>query len=230
MEERGERRAGIRDEGLGIGGNRQCKHARGVAKGAVQIVGDAPALGGDFDDFAGGIGEIEEDFRGNIGIAFKADTVVDFLDLCVAVLGARFEGTKDGAQGERGGGGFVFGIVIGGEPVAKIGGAQRQDAARIDTRWNAGTGLAVLGEERTSGAGVIEEGERLVGLVKALGHRSRLSVLVVNRARGLEIGEVAEGVGEIGETEWLLGSLPGCSPQRDPLARWHHWGSRGMAK
>ena len=79
---------------------------------------------------------------------------------------------RDGAEGERGGGGFEFGIVVGGDPVAEIGGAEGEDAAGINARRDAGAGLAALGEERRGGAGVVEEGERLIGWIETLGHAS----------------------------------------------------------
>ena len=170
MEECGETGQGVGDWGLGIGRRgREGEHARGVAEGLVEVVGDGPALGGDFEDFAGGVRQVEEDFGWSVGIAFEADTVVDLLGGRVAVLGAGFEGAENGAEGERGGGGFEFRIVVGGDPVAEIGGANGKNAAGI-LGGDAGAGLAALGGEGRGGAGVVEESERLIGLAEKLGH------------------------------------------------------------
>ena len=98
----------------------------------VQIVGDGPTLGGDFEDFAGGVGQVEKDFGGREGVTFETEAVVHFVGGRVAELSAGFQGAEGGAEGKRGGGGFEFRIIISGKPVAKIGGAKGKDAAGID--------------------------------------------------------------------------------------------------
>ena len=63
MEQCGESGQGVGDWGLGIGRRgREGEHAWGVAEGMAEVVGDGPALGGDFEDFAGGVCQVEEDF------------------------------------------------------------------------------------------------------------------------------------------------------------------------
>ncbi len=124
-----------------------------MAEGLAQIIGNGPALRGDFEDFAVGVGQIYEDFGRGEGVAFEADTVVDFLGARIPVLGAGFQGAKNDAEGERGGGGLEFRIEVGSEPVAKISGAEGEDAAGIRSRRDAGAGLAAMREERRGSSG-----------------------------------------------------------------------------
>jgi hypothetical protein len=131
----------------------------------AQVVGDGLTLGGDFEEIAIGVCEIEKDFGWDERIAIESEAVGDLLRGRIAISGAGFEGAQNGAEGERGGGGFELGIIIGGEPIAEIGGAERDDAPGLTVGRHAGARLAVLGEERRGGAGVIEEGEPLIGLV-----------------------------------------------------------------
>ena len=103
------------------GGGRQGERAEGLAERAEQVAGDGPALGGDFEDFAGGIREVDEDLGWGEWIAFEADAMAESLGGRIAVLGAGLESAEDGAEGERGRRGFELGIVISGEPVAEAG-------------------------------------------------------------------------------------------------------------
>ena len=89
----------------------------------VERVGEGPALGGDFQDFGVRICEVEENFRGGVAVTLEANAVIHFLGWQIAIFGAGFEGAEDVAEGERGGCGFEFGIEVGGDPVAEIGGA-----------------------------------------------------------------------------------------------------------
>ena len=157
---------------MGIGGGWEGLHAWGAAEGLAEIVGEGPALGGDFEDFAVGVGEVEEDFGGNEGIAFKADAVSDLFSGHIAVLGARFKGADHGAEGEQRGGGFEFFEIVGREPIAEVGGAKGEDALGFDTGADSCAGLAALGEEKRGAAGVEEEGARLIGGGETLRHAS----------------------------------------------------------
>ncbi len=192
---------GVGDWGLGVGGEvgiGEREHAWGVGEGVVQGIGEGPTLGGNFEDCAGGVCEVEEDFGWSEGVAFEADAGVDLVDGRVAVLGAGFEGAESGAEGEGGGCGFEFGIVIGGEPIAEIGGAEGEDAAGIDAGGDGGAGQAAWGKERRGGAGMVEQGERLIGSGETLGHASWFEGSAREReVRGRVSGKWLSGWGKI---------------------------------
>jgi hypothetical protein len=182
----------------------------------VEVVGDGPALGGDFQDFADGVCQVEEDFGWCEGIAFEAYAMIDLLGGRVAV-GAGFQGAENGAESERGGGRFEFGIVPGGDPVTEIGGAEREDAAGIHVGGDAGAGLAALGEEGRGGAGVVEEGERLIGLAETLGHACWFEGSGKMARDERSIREIVEGVEEKLGVGWSLG----VCVQRQRCYKWH---------
>ncbi len=163
----------------------------------MKIVCDGPTLGGDFEDFAGGVSQVEEDFGWYERIAFEANTMVDLLGWRVAILGASFECAEDSAESEGGRNGFKFGIVIGGEPVVKIGRAEGEDAAGIDAGRDTGIRLAAWGKEWRGGASVVEERASLVRLAETLGHASWFERSSKNRCSVGMVREVVEGRKEI---------------------------------
>jgi hypothetical protein len=70
-----------------------------LAEGCFEVVSDLPASGGDFQDIARGVGEIENDFRRKEGIAFKTEALLDWLRGEIAVARAGFECSQCGAEG-----------------------------------------------------------------------------------------------------------------------------------
>lgn len=192
---------------LAVRRSREREHPGRLAEGAAEIVGNGPAMGGDFEDFAGGVGEIEEDFRGCVGIALEADAVVDLLGGRVAVLGTGFQGAENGTQGERRRRSFVFGVVVGGEPVAKIGRAEGEDATGINAGGDGGAGFAALGEEGSGGAGVVQKCQRLIGLVEALGHEFGLRVVRKSGVLRFALREIVGVTREIFRAGWSSSSM-----------------------
>jgi hypothetical protein len=92
--------------------------------------GDGPALGGDGDELAVGIGEIEEDLARE-GAAAGADATPDGEGLAIGgEFGLSFEVMEDGVKGVGGGEGIVFGEELEEEPVAEGGGADGKDEDR----------------------------------------------------------------------------------------------------
>ena len=85
---------------------------------------DAPAIAGDFDVLAVGIGEIEEDFVGDGAKAAGIDAVRD-ADVAGEGIasGLGVEVMEDGVEGVGGGDGVELGVAEVEEPLAKGAGA-----------------------------------------------------------------------------------------------------------
>ena len=98
----------------------------GGFEGNVISGGDLPAIGGDFDELAFGIGEVEEDLFGS-GIAAEVDAV-GYANVARPVIasGEGVEVVEDGAEGLGGGDGVVVGEAFAEEPLAEGAGADRE--------------------------------------------------------------------------------------------------------
>ena len=140
--ERGERvglGAGRDGDGVGDGG----RFERRVAAGGL----DVPSGGGDFEEAAGGIGEVEEEGGGTGGAIAGADAAVDAeAELIGIAEGAGFEEVEGGAEGVgRRDGGEVRGVLAE-EPVAEGGGADWDGAEGEEVGGTGDVGVgAVLG-------------------------------------------------------------------------------------
>jgi hypothetical protein len=120
----------------------------------------APTLGGDFDELARGIGEIEEDFFGSVGDAAGVDAVGDADVAGVGIAGGLgFEVMEDGAEGVGGADGFVAGEGLVEEPLAEGAGADGEGAIAAEgLGGNPHEGASADGGEGDAALGDAEEG------------------------------------------------------------------------
>lgn len=123
------------------------------------IVGnDVPAQGRDFDSFALGVGEIEQEGVGVIGVASEAGAEGKRGGRRRTAAGFGFEELQSVQEGAVGGEDFVFGVEGFGEPVAELDGANREQVVSGCARWNDGAGKAFERAARAGHAkGVVEE-------------------------------------------------------------------------
>ena len=128
---------------------------------AGQVLGDAPALEGEFDGFALGIVKVEENARNKLwtkltGAGCDAASY-GWPSGCALGFGGkldlRFEGLDHIAErgGPRDDG--MLGLKAGDEPVAIDGGVERDNLAAFELDGNAGEDLAEVGNERRGWAG-----------------------------------------------------------------------------
>src|ERR1035441_6639930 len=110
--------------------------------------GNSPVAGGDFDELALGIGEVEEDLIGKEGGAAGADAAEDGKALVDAVLvGLGVEVIEDGVEGVRGGDGIELIEESEEEPIAVFGGPDGEDEEATGGSVEAHEGLPVGGGE-----------------------------------------------------------------------------------
>ncbi len=127
------------------------------AEVAGQVLGDAPALGGDFDGFALSVVKVEENAWTKLTGAGCDAASYGRPSGCALGLGGkldlRFEGLNHIAErgGPRDDG--MLGLKAGDEPVAIDGGVERDDLAAFELDGNAGEDLAEVGNERRGWAG-----------------------------------------------------------------------------
>jgi len=122
VEEGAERFEGGGDFGGGsggrIGGAREWQDASAAAETNVGEGSDLPAVGGDFDDLAAVVGEVEGEGGGAMGVAAGGDAEVKGVD-GTGVVGASFDGAEDTAEGAVAGRELGFREVGREEPVAE---------------------------------------------------------------------------------------------------------------
>src|ERR1039457_3268110 len=96
----------VRGRGVGLFGGGEGAGGGGSFEEDPFLGSYGPALGGNFDELAFGVGEIEEDFFGRGGDAAGVDAVGD-ADVAALGLagGLRFQVMEDEAGGGGGGGG-----------------------------------------------------------------------------------------------------------------------------
>src|SRR5579871_2600453 len=141
--------------GLGIG-VRQFAVASVVEEESGGVGGELPTLRSDFDDFAFGVGEVQEDAVGMVRIAFRGDAALDR-----AAGSTRVGAGGESADGlaERVGAWWLVMIAIegGDEPVANAGRVDGADLLAEGVEREAEEGLAGGGHERGGVGGVVEE-------------------------------------------------------------------------
>src|ERR1039458_6105182 len=93
---------------VGLFGGGEWAGGGGGFEGDAFAGGYGPALGGNFDELAFGVGEVEEDFFGRGGDAAAVDAVGDADIAALGIAGGlRFEVMEDGVEGVGGGDGVV---------------------------------------------------------------------------------------------------------------------------
>jgi hypothetical protein len=157
------------------------RRPRRVFDGDVGGGADAPALGSDFDEFAVGVGEVEEEAGGDVGIVDEADAAADE-DVGIVEVGgegAGLEEVEEGVPDVGGRVGIVLGPVAGDEPVAEGFGAEGEVVdAGVDEGAVVGGGV---GEEAPGDAEAIFFG--------GIGHADLLSECPLEHA----VGRVSDG-------------------------------------
>src|ERR1039457_1979714 len=97
----------------------------GSFEGDAFTGGDGPALGGDFDELACGVGEVEEDFVGGGGKTAAVDAVGDAEIAALGIAGGLgFEVMENGVEGVGGGDGVVEGEALVENPLTEGAGAK----------------------------------------------------------------------------------------------------------
>ena len=138
--------------GEGVGGGRGFE-------GDAFAGGYAPAGGGDFDELAGGVGEVEEDpFRsggGAAGIDAAGNTDVAAMGISG---GLGLEVMDDGGEGRAGGDGVVLGEGLVEEPLAKGAGADGEGAIAGGLAADGDEGASAHGSKGDAALGNAEEG------------------------------------------------------------------------
>ena len=193
---------GRRVRGCGLR-NGQGAGGEGDLEIHVGACGDFPAASGDFDVFAGGGGEVEQDFLGEGVGAAGGDTARDEDAAAVGVGGGLgFEMAADGAPGVGGGDGLVGGVGLVEKPLAKGAGADGEAAVTVEgSGGDAREGAAVAGGEGQDAAGDDVVGGEARGLRRSgSAHECHLTSGVADGEAGVRNSglEVVEGVGEIG--------------------------------
>ena len=155
VEGRGQK-AGRRWQRAGGSGMGELGVAAAVQESGGRVGSDLPAAWRDFDDFAGGVVQIEKNCVGLARIAAGSDTSMDG-KARAARKSASFEGANGLAKRIAGGRLAVAAIEGVDEPVAEAG---REDGADLMAEWPEGEadeGLAGGGGEGGGGGGVVEE-------------------------------------------------------------------------
>jgi hypothetical protein len=130
--------------------------AAAVEEGGVGCGVHAPTLGGDFDEFAGVVGEVETNGVGVERIAAGGDAAVDW-ETELAAGGAGFQGA-DGLTKGVGSGRLLVLLEEGvDEPVANEGRVEGVDLLAEGAEGDAEEGLAGGGDEGGGAVGVVEE-------------------------------------------------------------------------
>jgi hypothetical protein len=122
--------------------------------------GDAPALGGDFDELAFGVGEVEEYFLGSGGgeaAGVDAEGDADVAGVGIAG-GLGIKVMEDGVEGVGGGDGFVVGEGLVEEPLAEGAGADGEGAMAGGLGGNGDEGASAEGGEGGGALGDPKEG------------------------------------------------------------------------
>ena len=116
-------------------------------------------MGGDFDELAFGVGEIEEDFVGSGGEAAAIDAEGD-ADIAVLGIagGLRFQVMEDGAEGVGGGDGVVEGEALVEDPLTEGAGANGEGEMAAGLGGNGDEGASADGSEGGAALGDGEEG------------------------------------------------------------------------
>jgi hypothetical protein len=129
----------------------------------------APAIGGDFNELAVGVGEVEEDFFGRGGGAAGVDAVGDGDVAVVGIAGGLgVEVMEDGAEGVGGGDGFVGGEGLVEEPLAEGAGADGEGAKAAEgLGGDPHEGASADGGEGGAALGDAEEGVEAGGAAES---------------------------------------------------------------
>src|ERR1035441_174299 len=118
-----------------------------------------PALGGNFDELAFGVGEIEEDFFGRGGDAAGVDAVGDADVAALGIAGGlRFQVMENGAEGVGGGDGVVEGEALVEEELTEGAGADGEGEMAAGLGGNGDEGASADGSEGGAALGDGEEG------------------------------------------------------------------------
>ena len=144
-------------------GRGELSSGTGGLEGSLPGGGDLPSLGGDFDELAIGVGEIEEDLFGSVGRAASIDAAGDGdVEAAFVARGLGLEVMTEGVPGRGTGDGFKLGEGFAEEPFAKGAGTDGEgEVAGIGAGvgGDVDEGLALGGSE---GAGAVGDGEELV--------------------------------------------------------------------
>ena len=129
-----------------------------VSEGDADTGGDSPAVAGDFDVLAVGIGEVEEDCFGDGEGAAGIDAVGD-ADVAGGGIagGLGVEVMEDGVEGVAGGEGVGFGVAEVEEPLAEGAGEDGDGVKAEGVGGNGDEGASGGGEEGAGASGEAEE-------------------------------------------------------------------------
>jgi hypothetical protein len=174
-----------------------------LAEWVAKIIGGTPSLGGYFDQVTRSVRKIQDDLGRQERVPLEANPDVDFPRPEFAVAGARFQGSERRlvSLGRRRR--FVLGVEIRGYPITESRGAKREHLPGIEIGGDAGAILAIFRAEGSGGAGVIEQGVRLIANGKA-GWHSGSSVACASRKECRSSWEMVEGTSEISRVEARL--------------------------
>src|ERR1019366_8298512 len=150
---------GIGCLGVGLFGGGEWAGGGGGFEGDAFAGGYGPALGGDFDELAFGVGEGEEDFFGSGGDAAAVDAVGDADMAALGIAGGLgFEVMEDGAEGVGGGDGVVEGEALVEDPLTEGAGANGKGEMAAGLGGNGDEGASAEGSEGGAALGDGEEG------------------------------------------------------------------------
>src|ERR1035437_3821748 len=144
----------------GRGGGGEWGGGGGGFEGDAFAGGYGPALGGDFDELAFGVGEVEEDFFGRGEGAAGVDAVGD-ADIAVLGIagGLRFQVMENGVEGVGGGDGVTLREALIEEALAEGAGTDGEgEIAARELGGNGDEGASAEGSEGGAAFGDAEEG------------------------------------------------------------------------
>ena len=145
----------------GLDGDGEGPGGAGGFEGDALAGGDLPARGGDFDELAVGVGEIEEDFLdGGVAAGIDAEGDADLAAVGIAD-GLGFEVMEDGGEGVGGGDGVEFGVGLIVEPLAEGAGADGEGLIAEGLGADGDEGASSEGGEGLAAAGDVEESVEL---------------------------------------------------------------------
>lgn len=147
------------------------------------VVGDGPVVGGDVDDPAGAVLDVEIEVWGAGGIGVWSRAEIHGAAGSRDVKGEGLEGVDGGAEGGFSGGGEGLLIVAVDEPVAGNGGANGDGLAGVVAEGDGEKGLVVRSAEGDGGIGNFQQNVDLAGA----------------RALGALLFHLASGVGREGD-------------------------------
>src|ERR1035437_507275 len=143
----------------GRGGGGEWGGGGGGFEGDAFAGGYGPALGGDFDELAFGVGEVEEDFFGRGEGAAGVDAVGDADVAALGIAGGLgFEVMEDGVEGVGGGDGVVEGEALVEEELTEGAGADGEGEMAAGLGGNGDEGASADGSEGGAALGDGEEG------------------------------------------------------------------------